>query len=352
MEKNSNQNRELPPINFVEISRILWKSKRKFMIVLPVTLILTYLLTLCVPRYYTCKMELAPEGQNALSSSSLTSLASSFGLGKMSMLNGEDAISALLYPDLLKSPNFIVRLFPIQVTTKDGKIKTNYYDYMANRQALPLWDRFIISPIIDLFKKQELSTFKGTEPVNVKTLTKDQQETVQSISGNISCIVDKKTNSISLIVTDQDPLVCATIGDSIMERMQAFIIEYRTKKSRNDYEYFKKLRDEAKVKYEKSRQQYAIMSDANTDVSLQSVQSKITDLENNMQLLYNNYSALATQALAAQAKIQERTPVFTPISTSVVPTKPTGPRRGLISLGVTFLSAIILSVVILIRNKK
>ena len=92
------------------------------------------------------------------------------------------------------------------------------------------------------------------------------------------------------------------------------------------------------------------MSDANTDVTLQSVQSKINDLENDMQLQYNTYSTLAAQALAAQARIQEKTPVFTPISTAVIPVRPTGPKRSLISLAITMLVAIILSGKILVKN--
>lgn len=352
METNHKTTPDIPPINLVEICRTLWKHRRLYYMVLPTTLVVTYLLTLCVPRYYTCEVELAPEGQSGLSGGSLASLASSFGIGNADMMNGEDAISALLYPDLLKSPNFIVTLFPIQVETSDGSVKTNYYDYMAHRQKQALWDKYLINPIIGLFKKPTPSKFKGTEHVDVKSLSKLQQTVVTNISGNVACAIDKKTNAISLTIKDQDPLVCATIGDSVMERIQSFIIKYRTQKARNDYEYFKRLRDEALLKYEQSRQKYANTSDANMDATLQSVQSKIADLENNMQLLYNNYSALAAQTQAAQAKIQERTPAFTPISTPVVPYKPAGPKRTFISLAMTILAAVVLSIVILIRNKK
>ena len=339
------------PIDLIKIIGILWKEKKQYFIVLPITLIVTYRLTLCVPRYYTCKLELAPEGKGTVGSGSLSTLASSFGLDGLSKMAGnDDAISLMLYPNLLKSPSFLVTLFPVHVSTKDGKIRTNYYHYMADCQKEALWNRYIVSPIVNLFVDKKPSSFKGTEHVDVKTMSKKQQEVIKRISSSISCSVDKKNDVITLVVTDQDPVVCATIGDSVMCRIQTFIIDYRTKKARNDYAYFQKLCNEAKVRYEKSRQLYSSMSDANTDVTLQSVQSKINDLENDMQLQYNTYSTLAAQALAAQAKIQEKTPVFTPISTAVIPVRPTGPKRSLIALAITMLVAIILSGKILVKN--
>lgn len=339
------------PIDLIKIIGILWKEKKQYFIVLPITLIVTYILTLCVPRYYTCKLELAPEGKGTVGSGSLSTLASSFGLDGLSKMAGnDDAISLMLYPNLLKSPNFLVTLFPVHVSTKDGKIRTNYYHYMADCQKEALLNRYIVSPIVNLFVDKKPSSFKGTEHVDVKTMSKKQQEVIKRISSSISCSVDKKNDVITLVVTDQDPVVCATIGDSVMCRIQTFIIDYRTKKARNDYAYFQKLCNEAKVRYEKSRQLYSSMSDANTDVTLQSVQSKINDLENDMQLQYNTYSTLAAQALAAQAKIQEKTPVFTPISTAVIPVRPTGPKRSLIALAITMLVAIILSGKILVKN--
>ena len=349
MEENNKSN--LKPIDLNKVLGVLWSKRKLYFIVLPLTLVMTYLLTLCVPRYYSCKLEFAPEGQGSLGGGSLSSLASSFGLGSLSKIgNSDDAISSMLYPDLVKSPNFVVTLFTTPVATKDGRLKTNYYDYMANHQKMALWDKYIVSPIKDLFKKEE-HTVENSK-VDVRTLSKKQQKVVKMMTDNIICSVDKKTDAISLIVNDQDPVICATIGDSVMERIQAFIIEYRTKKARNDYAYFKKLCSEAKERYERSRRRYASMADSNTDVTLQSVQSMITDLENEMQLQYNSYSALATQAQAAQAKIQEKTPVFTPISTAVIPVKPAGPKRLFISIFVTFLSAAVLSLIILVRNGK
>ena len=82
-----------------------------------------------------------------------------------------------------------------------------------------------------------------------------------------------------------------------------------------------KLFEEAKAQYTKARQRYASFGDANTNIALQSVQSRLDDLENEMQLKYNIYTQVVEQFQLAKAKVQERTPAFTIVQNATVPIK-------------------------------
>ena len=97
-------------------------------------------------------------------------------------------------------------------------------------------------------------------------------------------------------------------------------------------EYYKKLVQEAKQAYEKSRKLYTSYSDANTDLILESFRAKREDLENDMQLKFNTYTSVATQFQSAKAKVQEKTPAFTILKGATVPIKPAGPKRMLFVL--------------------
>ena len=108
--------------------------------------------------------------------------------------------------------------------------------------------------------------------------------------------------------------------------------------------YYKQLVGEAQASYERARQIYASYSDANQDVILQSVQSKIADLENDMQLKFNTYSNAKNQYDAARAKLQEKTPVFTVLKGASVPTKPAGPKRMIFVLVMEILTIIFLTI--------
>jgi hypothetical protein len=132
--------------------------------------------------------------------------------------------------------------------------------------------------------------------------------------------------------TDLPPLVVATIADSVKERLQGALTEYRTKKARHDLKYIESLYKEAKEKYEKSCVLYADFTDSNQGIMLESVRLKQTKLENDMQLYYNNYNAISTQLLAAKAKVQEKTPAFTTLQDATVPLGNAGPMRKRIVL--------------------
>ena len=160
---------------------------------------------------------------------------------------------------------------------------------------------------------------------------------------NISIAIDKKTGVISIETQAQDPLICKTLADSIKDKLQIFITDYRTNKSRIDYEYYKKLTADAKHEYEKIRRQYASMADASTNITLRSVELKLEDIENDMQLKLNAYTTLNNQLQAAKAKVQERTPAFTVIKGASVPIKPAGPKRMFFVLGMLILSVIVVS---------
>ena len=77
---------------------------------------------------------------------------------------------------------------------------------------------------------------------------------------------------------------------------------------------------------------------------LTSIRAKQDDMENDMQLKYNAYSALMTQYQAAKAKVQERTPAFTVVKGASVPLKPTGPKRMLFVIGMCVLAVVVLSI--------
>lgn len=103
--------------------------------------------------------------------------------------------------------------------------------------------------------------------------------------------------------------------------------------------------EDAKASYEKARRLYGSYADANSEVILESYRAKQNDLENDMQLKYNNYTAMVTQYQAAKAKVQERTPAFTMIKGSSVPIKPSGPKRMIFVLIMLILSFFELQVI-------
>ena len=341
MEENYLIEEQESSIDFAKIFKDILKHKMLYAKVLPVAFILAAIYALAQPNYYDCTVKLSPEMTSSKSTSGLAALASSFGvnLGNNSMV-GTEALFPTLYPDLMNSVDFKTSLFHVPVTIEGDKEKgekdrtMSYYDYLSKEQKAPWWSQGI-KAFFSLFSSKEEDE---VSKVNKFRLTKDQTEIVKAIDKKVVCDVDKKTMVITINVTDPDPVIDATMADTVKTRLKNFITDYRTSKSRVDLEYNKKIYAETKARYEKARQLYAEFMDHNRDIILQTVRQKQTDLENEMQLQYNAYQQVAAQLLAAEAKVQEETPAFTTLQSATVPVKKSGPKRAQMCLIFVFLA--------------
>jgi hypothetical protein len=315
------------------------ERKRLFYITLPVAFVLSSLYILCIPRSYNTEMKLAPEVESPISGGALGSLASSFGFD-LSNVESTDAISPLLYPDLMEDNGFVSKFFDFKVTSADGKIKENYHDYLLKHQKAAWWVHVMGWMKSLLPKKKEEAVAGSDGGFNPYILSRTEYELIKKIQGNVNFSTDKKTGVITIVVRDQDKLICKTVADSVCSLLQGFITNYRTNKARIDLEYYTKLTADAKQSYERARQLYGSYSDRNMDVVLESYRAKQEDLENDMQLKFNTYSTINTQLQAAKAKVQERTPAFTILKGAEVPVKPSAPKRMIFVLGMVLATAI------------
>ena len=324
----------------------LWqsvKSRRKlYYKVLGTTFVVACIYAFSLPKTYSCKVMLAPELSSTGGRNYLSALASSFGLSMGTTRSGSEALFPTLYPDLMNSVDFKTSLFPVKVRRDKDKREMTYYDYLLKEQKSPWWSSAIgavVGGIASLFPQDTVGqSAKNTKEVNPFRLTKKQTAIAAAINGRVKCSVDKKTLVITIQVVDQDPLICATVADSVQNRLQKFITDYRTSKAREDLEYNQKLYVEAKREYDKARQLYASFSDANQDVILQSVRTKLNDLENEMQLKFNAYNAVSAQLQDAKAKVQQETPAFTTLQSATVPIRPSAPSKSKIVLVFLFLA--------------
>ncbi len=356
---NERSQKEASPVGFMKIYKDLLKHRRLYYKVLPVTFILAVIYTLSLPNYYCCTVKLSPELSSSRTSSSLLSLASNFGfnMGRSSGGMGTEALFPTLYPDLINSTDFKVSLFPVPVTIEGDKEKgikdrtMPYYDYLVNEQKKPWFSVILGAPgkLIGWFFNHQPSGV-GSQKVDPFRLTRKQAKMVKAINKKVVCDVDKKTMVITIQVTDQNPVIAATMADTVKTRLQKFITDYRTSKVRVDLKYYEKIYLEAKARYEEARQRYAEFVDANQNIILQTVRQKQVDLENEMQLHYNAFTQIGQQLLSAQAKVQEETPAFTTLQSATVPVAKAAPARTKMCLMFLFLAFIGTSVWILYKE--
>lgn len=315
--------------NAQKIWGALVKHKKEYLKSLPIAFVIACLYALGLPNYYQAKVVVVPESGGG-EMGSLASIASSMGFS-LGGSKGEDAITPTLYPDFMSSVAFTTSLFDIKVQMDSDSRVMTYYEYLSYEQKSPWWDK-AISTVTGIFKSKKKNERKSMGKVNPFRLTPDQNSMVLTIQDKVKWDVGKRNDMLTIKVNDQDPLVAATVADSVRERLQDALTEYRTRKARYDLKYIEDLYKEAKEKYDKSCALYAEFSDANQGIMLETVRLRQTKLENDMQLYYNNFTALSSQLLAAKAKVQEKTPAFATLYNATVPLGNAGPMRKRIVL--------------------
>lgn len=289
--------------------------------VLIVTLTTVYVFSL--PRTYNSETVLLPETSSSSGgiSGNLGAMASMAGI-KLGGSSSEDAIYPEFYPKVLSSTVFLSDLLKDTVNVSRLKKRVTIYAYFRDCGQSPWWSGMMGSK-----KETPQEKAMNNENIDPIRLNKKQKGVMDALSGALFCVVDKKTDMITVDVTVQDADVAQQIAANVCNRLQKYITDYRTGKARKDLEYTKKITKEAHNKYLKKQREYAAYCDANMDVTLVSFRQVADRLENEMQLAYNTYSQYAQQQQLAESKVQERTPVYTVIQPATVPLKPVGPKR-------------------------
>lgn len=348
--------------------KILWGKRKLFYISIPIALVVAIALSMGMPKYYAVQVKLAPELSNMTSSTgSLGSIMKTLGVGKMSSQGQEsDAILPNLYPDLMNSQMFLVSLFDIPVVSRDGKINTTYYDYLSKHQKFAWWTKAMgyARSFIPKFgsepeatgnarvKNESIQAKKTDKKSSTLALSKQQTAIAKAIANNVVCDVDKKTYVISILVTAQDPVICATVADSTCQRLQEFITDYRTKKAQIEYDHTLEQYNSAKADYEEAKAKVAEYNDANWDLVEEDFVVEKLALQNEMQLRFSTFSTINTQLIAARAKLDEARPIFTVLDGVSIPLRPAGPSKKKFVIGFVFMVCLVQTIWILYRAIK
>lgn len=324
-------------IDWMDILRRIIAIRKTLYKAAGVGVVLGIIIALSIPKQYTVTVTLSPEMGGDKTTGGLASLASSF-LGGTATGNSNDALNVTLAPDIVASTPFILELFNTRVQTLDGELDTTLVTYL-DKQKTPWWGYIIKAPSMAIGAIKALFTEKpdSATTLNPFQLTEKEAAKVKGLRQSILAEVDKKTAMTTITVTLQDPKVTAIVADSVVGKLQQYIIDYRIKKAKEDCAYLEELYKERQQEYYDAQSKYAHYFDTNRNIAFQSVRAEQERLQNDMNLAYQVYSQVAQQLQVARAKIQEEKPVFAVVEPATVPLLPSGTNRKVILLGIIFL---------------
>ncbi len=328
-------------IDLMEYVRKLWNARKLLLKVAGIAAIVGIVIAFSIPKKYTAEVTLSPESGKS-GGSSLSGMAAMLGIGSVNMSGDANALNFSMTSDIVASTPFILELFDTQVKTMDGKTDTTLVAYLETESS-PWWNMLTSLPgkaiggVMSLFSTEEEKE-KEVKVINPFQLTLEQKGLVGTIKSIIIADSDKKTGMTKISVTLQDPLVAATLVDTVLVKLQKYITNYKTSKAQEDCKYWEQLYDERKKEYYEAQERYAKYSDNNQGVVLQSVKIEQERLQNEQSIAFQMFSQVATQLQMSRAKLQEEKPAFAILEPASVPLQPSGTSRKIILVGIVFLA--------------
>jgi len=341
---HNNHNDEEIEIDLMDLLRKVIGIRKKIYKAAGIGLIIGIIVAISIPKQYTVEVTLSPEmGNNK--GGGLSGLAASFLGSGVTMGDGTDALNASLSADIVSSTPFLLELSAMEIpVTKNKVMSLNTY---LDEETSPWWSYVIgfpgmvIGGVKSLFTEEDEDIYFDKTSRGIIELSKKETEKIETLKEKITASVDKKTSMTSVTATFQDSKVAAVVADSVVKKLQEYIIDYRTSKSKEDCLYLEKLFKERQQEYYAAQKKYADYLDSHDNLILQSVRAEQERLQNDMSLAYQVYSQVASQLQVARAKVQEEKPVFAVVEPAVVPLEPSGTSRKVYVLAFIFLSVCI-----------
>ena len=344
-QKQNNHNDEEIEIDLIGILRKIIGIRKTIYKAAGIGLVIGIIVAISIPKQYTVGVTLSPEMGNT-KAGGLSGLAASFLGSGMAINEGTDALNASLSADIVSSTPFLLELSTMKIPALEGETMTlNVY---LDEESSPWWSYVIglpgmvIGGVKSLFTEEE-SELVPSDKANLGTieLSKKESKKIESLKKKILASVDKKTSMTTVSVTLQNPKVAAVVADSVVRKLQEYIIDYRTSKAKEDCLYLERLFKERQQEYYDAQKKYADYMDSHDNIILQSVRAEQERLQNDMRLAYQVYSQVANQLQVARAKVQEEKPVFAVVEPAVIPLYPSGTSRKIYVLAFIFLSVCI-----------
>lgn len=330
-----NEPTPIPESGVVEISLsdIFAFFKRNWLILFLAGLLsggIGYGISYLVPIEYEASVQVLPEFSSGLGSvGGLSDLASMAGisLGK----NGSDALRPDLYPSILNSKSFLIKILSTPFTLQDGRkiVLASYLDEKATNlspQQIAQGDTLII-------------------------LTKDQERALKNAKGRITAGMDRMSGVLTIEVLMPDPVLAATCATYSLEYLTDFVTEYRGGKKFEKVDFLRRQMAEAKSKYQRAEMALNAYRDRNRNTYSNVARVGEQRLQTEFMQAQTLYGQLSQQLKASRLQALEDAPVLKILEPAMIPNWKSTPKRSLYALGFAILGGLSTIVFLLVRQR-
>ena len=350
------ENHHSDEIDLIALLKRLWNGKRIIFYSLIASCFLGLIIGLVTPEKFTASVSFVPQvsGQNQ-STGGLSGLAKLAGID-LGSISESDELSPYVYPLIINSIPFQLDLMHSPLNFKEFEKPISLYKYLIeiNPSIFNSIKKYTIglpSLILKAFKKENDSQdFDLSESKVIYKFTEQEKEVSLVLEEIINLDINEKDSYISLSSTFDQPLVTAQLTEKVMTLLQDHITQIKISKAKDNLSFLKERMKEKELGFKKVQQELVKFSDKNKDVTSVMSSMKQQNLQSEYSLAFGVYSELAKQIEQAEIQVKKDTPILTIVQPVEVPDKRSSPKRLLNLIILMFLSIIISSSWILIKE--
>ena len=318
-------------IDLLELAKTIW-DKRMFIIkVVGIGAILGVVVALLSPKEYKSTATLMPEYSTESqggASSLLRQYGGLLGVSGGSYASNSNAIRVDLYPNIVQSTNFQLKLMDEPFYFSDINAEATLFEYYTELNS-PGFLSIIRSYTIGLPgkilgailpKKELMTTVPGeAEESMILNLTEDEVELIKVLRQKITASLDEESGIVSVSVTLPDNVAAAAVTEYTITELTDYLTEYRTEKVLRDLTFVEEQLSTAEARFEESQLTLAEFRDSNQGTLSAKAQTEEQRLNSEYQIAFNLYNSLTQQYEEAKLKVQEETPMFKTLEAVQVP---------------------------------
>lgn len=346
-EENAKKNSGTDEIDLIELVKKIWEQRKTIYKSVAIFFVLGLIIIIASPKEYKSEVTLLVESSSSMSGMSglLQQFGGLAGLSGLGAMTSEEALTPELYPDIIKSTPFLLKVLKARLTDERHDTTLTVFTFLDRYTRLGLGE-VIMSYTLGLpFKIIGLFREKSEEPDTIPTSLKDEgpiklsakmSGIAHDLSKRIEVNEGESPNILLVSVEMQDPLLAAQLTDTVVKNLTAYIIDYRTQKAKHDLEFVYKSYLEAETRLHQAQRALASFKDRNMNVISASAQIAEQNLQSDYTLTFNLYNTLAQQLEQAKLKVQEKTPVFKVVEPAKVPLHKSKPMTSILLIIMVF----------------
>lgn len=318
-------------IDLLELAKKIWNERMFIIKVVALGAVVGILAALLSPKEYKSTATLMPEYSTESqggASSLLRQYGGLIGMSGGSYASNSNAIRVDLYPNIVRSTNFQLKLMNQSFYFSDIDAEATLFDYYTKLNSpgvLGILAEYTIGlpgKILGaiLPKKELMTSVLGeTKESMVLNLSKDEVAIINTLRQKITASLDDESGIVSVTVTLPDNVAAAAVTEYTITELTDYLTEYRTEKVLRDLTFVEEQLATAEARFEEAQLTLAEFRDSNQGTLSAKAQTEEQRLNSEYQIAFNLYNGLTQQYEEAKLKVQEETPVFKTLEAVQVP---------------------------------